>query len=396
MLLVGCGGSGSAGATNDACNELSGETFNCDEMLSDLVSEGVMPIVQDFKTAMVSLDDVVVAYCADSNELSDARLAWTNAMVPLQQLQAMNFGPNSDSDNGLLSFYDWQTASPFNIDIAIAQRTRFPDTIRLPGTDNEKDLIAIEYILFDVNAVQAYPDPSKENIHVKAWRESSSNIQQDRCDYAALVTDALKDKAVDLESQWLEYDLASESTIKQIVANKVAEALFYIDKITKDEKIKATVPQDDNGAGSTFDASELESQFANESKEAILNNLIGAQILLTLNDSDNSKTALNDYLIAAGQEDTATEMATALSVAIANVGLITGDLFTAVSNSDASNETTCKEYSSGSLEYTSADSPIKYFCALQHTVKNFTDILKGDFTFLTSFTVPASASGDND
>lgn len=395
-LLTACGGS-SGSSTADACADLATETFSCENMLEDIVNDGVLPLIQNLETALINLDDKVVAYCGEiSNaaKLSDAESAWTAAMVSMQQLLPMNFGPNSDAGNGLTTFYDWQTASPYNIDIAIAQRSRFPETVTLPVASNEKDLVAIEYVLFDIAAIQEYDNPANENDNVKAWREGKTDdqIQQDRCDYAALVTTSLEEKAIALKASWQQLDLVSESNNKQSSANEIAKALFYIDKVTKDAKIKALLPQVDDPA-TGFDVDKVESQFAKESSDAILNNLIGAKILLTLNDTDDSKTGLDDYLKAAGQQDVADEMIAALDLAIANVQEINGSIYDAVNG--ASDETECKT-ASGNGTYLEESSDIVTFCALQYQVKTFTDILKGDFTILTSFTIPANASGDND
>lgn len=388
VALVGCGGSGSTSSATDACTELSSDTFSCDGMLNDLVADGVLPIVQDLEAKLNDLDSAVATYCSDDTKLSEAKAAWTAVMAPLQQLQVMNFGPNTSSDSGLLPLYDWQTAHPVNIDTAIAQNALAAES-KLSVIDNEKDLVAVEYVLFDVAAVQI---GASENPNTTAWRagKTDEEIQQDRCDYANLVTSSLKAHGASLNEAWQQYDVLASSSTLQAAANKVAEALFYIDKITKDEKIKTVLPQADDNE-SAFDASVLESQFAKQSKEAILNNLIGARIILTLTDT---KDGLDGYLIAAGQQDVAVDMVLTLAVAISNLNLMTGDAFDAVNN--ANDEAACKNYSSGSLSYTTANSDIELFCALQHNIKNFTDILKGDFTFLTSFTVPASASGDND
>lgn len=401
-ILSGCGGS-SGGSTADACNELNSSDFNCETMLNDLVTEGVTPVMQQLATTTASLNTEMASYCGainDAAKLTSAENAWTSVMQPLQQLQVMNFGPNSASDNGLLSFYDWESANAYNIDIAIAKSSLF-DQVGLSNSDNEKDLVAVEYIIFAPGEVQAYADQSKENQNVFNWRngKTSDQIQQDRCAYAMLITADLETRSASLLSQWQQFDLSSVSNSKQVAANKVAEALFYLDKITKDAKIKATLPQADDNAAE-FNSSKLESKFAKQSKEAILNNLIGVKTILTLNDSDNSKTGLDDYLKAAGQQATATGMIEALNTAIANTNAIGNDIFTAVDTAGNANvdenESSCKEYSSDSLDYVDADSDIKRFCALQNNVKSVTDILKGDFTFLTSFTVPASASGDND
>lgn len=398
FVIAGCGGSGSGGVS-DACDALASDTFNCDSLLEDTVSEAVLPLVRDFELKLTDLNSKVFAYCEDPTKLADAQLAWSAVMTPLQQLQVMNFGPSLDEDHSLLSFYDWETADPYAIDIAIAKSTLF-DAIDLPTIDNEKDLVAVEYILFDIAAIQTYS--KNENSNVYDWRTGKTGdqaqqdvqIQQDRCEYANLVTSELVLRAADLSFAWETLEFLEFFEIKQTGANEIATALFYVDKKLKDEKIKKALPQADD-VKSGFKVEKLESKYANESKEALLNNLIGAKTLLTLNDLDNSKTGLDDYLAAAGQQDVADEMIAALDEALANVAEINnpGILFDAVN--DASDETACKT-ASGNGTYLAGSSDIITFCALQYQVKAFTDILKGDFTFLTSFTIPASASGDND
>ncbi len=116
--------------------------------------------------------------------------------------------------------------------------------------------------------------------------------------------------------------------------------------------------------------------------------------MLTLNDTIDTKTALDDYLTAASQTGVATEMLSTLEAAIANVNAINDDVYTALSGAD--DETQCKVVAADGAYNADSTSDVETFCALQYQVKQFTDVLKWDFTQLTSFTIPASASGDND
>lgn len=393
LALAGCGGSsGGSGSVSDACNELSDESFSCDTMLTDLVAKSVVPVVETFETNIDLLNTSIGEYCADisnSTKLDAAESAWHSVMVPLQQLQVMSFGPNADLENGLTSFYDWETANPFNIDISIAKNALFGNG--LPSSDNEKDLVTIEYVLFALGEIQTYADPTKENSNVKTWREGSSatEIQQDRCDYAKLITVDMESRVASLKSSWSQYDLASVSSSKQVAANEVAQALFYVDKKTKDLKIKALLPQ--TGTES-FNANKVESEFAHTSQRHIIENLKGLKAIFTA----NGNMGLDDYLIAAGQVSVATDMLTTLNVAIANAEAIDGSIYDAVNG--ASSQQTCITLAASGLYDAggTTSSDIDTLCALQYNIKQFTDILKGDFVLTTSFTVPASADGDND
>lgn len=396
LVLAGCGGSGGTGSVSDACNELTDESFSCATMLTDLVVEAVIPTVATFEDNLVQLNTKVDEYCANidnGEKLETAKLAWQAAMVPLQQLQVMNFGPNADLGNGLISFYDWETANPYSIDISIAKSVLFED-IELPPVDNEKDLVAIEYILFAPSAVQAYTDPSKENSNVKKWREGSTGeneIQKERCDYAKLITADMQHRAATLKSSWQQFDLASVSSSKQVAANEVAQALFYIDNKTKDLKIKALLPQPEQADSDSFNAAKVESYFAHVSKEHIIANLNGLKNIFT----SNGNVGLDDYLSAVGQAQIATDMLTALDAAISNAEAIDGSLFTALT--DANGVDACSTVAVTGLYDTDGESSdIVTLCALQANIKKLTDVLKFEMIPATSFTAPASADGDND
>lgn len=293
----------------------------------------------------------------------------------------MNFGPNAEAENGLLSFYDWQTASESNIDIAIANNAT--DDSGLSSIDNRKDLVAVEYILFTADDTVT----NSSNAAVSAWQTDSADIQADRCDYAQLITEDLKSRSATLEASWNNFDLASVSNSKQAAANEVTQAFFYADKQIKTAKVRNALPQATN---ENFDASKLESQFANTSKEHLINNLEGLKQILNAGDG----VGIDDYLVAVGESEVATTLNAQIDSAIENLGDIDqGSMFAAIN--DATDVQGCINTSvSGSYEASSND--IEVICAFQKTMKDLTDTLKGDFVLSTEFTIPASASGDND
>jgi predicted lipoprotein len=364
-------------------------------MLADLVEQGVRPLVSNLKTQLTQLNTDTVAYCADisqADKLTAAENAWLSVMETVQQLQAMEFGPSADTNTGLKSFYAWEEASPLNIDLAIAANTQ--SDAGLPGINNRKELTAIEYILFSPGTIT---NTASQNSDMQNWITATADsnadiqnaaIQNDRCDYAKLVTANLANKATDFETSWNAYSLASEVSTKQAAANEVTDALFFADKQIKDAKVKAALPQ---ASGENFDALKLESQFANVSKTHLINNLVGLKRIFTANDNGHG---LDDYLASANQADVAIKMIDQIDAAIDNLEEIEGSIVTAVSgvsNSDA----TCINLAGSGL-YSDTSSDIDVLCAFQYTIKQFTDTLKGDFIIATKFTTPASASGDND
>lgn len=397
-MLAGCGGSsGGAGgsATTDACKELDSDTFSCADMINDLVEFGVRPLTDDFATQAQTLHDATNTYCApliadgtdtDAN-LTAAQNAWVAAAETVQQLAVMQFGPLGNDDTGFSSIYAWPTASACNVDVQLVNGSI--------GSDNRAGMFAMEYLLFSEKGSKACTtvDGVPQSASVETWfaNNDAAARQVDRCEYAQLVADDLVEKATAMETAWNSYDLSTAGSTLQAAAGKVTDALFYIDKQTKDAKIKATLPQ---ATDESFDATALESQFANDSKEAIIANLQGAKRILIANDSA-ANTGFDDYFAALGRDDITTDMVTALDQAIANAQAIDGTIYAALSGATDENVQSCINYANDG-QYSDGLSDLMTFCALQYNIKTFTDILKGDFVQATSFTVPASADGDAD
>lgn len=391
LLLTACGGSSSSSSSSstDACDAITSATFDCSTMLTDLVAQGVKPLVSELKTQLTQLNTDTIAYCADISltaNLTTAKNAWLATMVSIEQLQAMEFGPSANSDTGLKSFYSWQEVSPLNIDLAIAANTQ--SEAGLSNINNRKELTAIEYILFSPGTIT---NTASENSDMQNWITATSGnatqIQNDRCDYAKLVTANLASKAAEFENSWNTYTLASEASTKQAAANIATDAMFFADKQIKDAKVKAALPQ---ATAETFDASKLESQFAKVSKEHLINNLKGLKRIFTANDNGQG---LDDYLVAVGEAGVATTMITQIDAAITNLNAIEGTLNAAVVA-----ETTFSNCSALANNESTATglSDIEELCQFQYTIKQFTNELKGNFIIATKFTTPSSASGDND
>ena len=389
LLLTACGGSSNSSTSSqaDACDDLATSTFNCSTMLTDLVEQGVRPLVSDLKTQLSQLNSATITYCEDisnSANLTTAKDAWLTTMVTIEQLQAMEFGPSANVDTGLNSFYSWAETSPLNIDIEIAKNAQF--NAGLSTIDNRKELKAIEYVLFSPGAIS-----NTVTEVVQEWTAAANGdatvIQNDRCDYAKLVTANLASKATEFETSWNSYTLASEAGTKQAAANIATDAMFFADKQIKDAKVKAALPQ---ATAEVFDASKLESQFANVSKEHLINNLKGLKRIFTANENGQG---IDDYLVAVNEADLATLMISQIDAAISNLEAIEGTLNAAVT-AGTSFETCSALANNGS----NADglSDIEELCKFQFTIKQFTDELKEDFIIATKFTTPSSASGDND
>jgi predicted lipoprotein len=387
LPLSGCGSSSdtaapaeipdNSGESTDTCNVLKGDNFNCATMLKDITTVALQTVTS-VKTSLVQLETDITSYCAaqDTVTLVTAKAQWATTLAAVQQLEVMQFDViDSARDN----FYNWPLNDTCKVDLQIASGATTDISTVATG---RRGLNAIEYILFEEDTLSRCAVTFGA---VSSWvTENSLDVRKKaRCDYAKVVTIDLVSRAVTLEQELSSLDLATKYDSLQAAANRISDALFYVDKQTKDAKIISVLPQTEDA---DFKATSLESQFAHLSKAHLQNNLLGARAIFTAND----QTGLEDYLIAAGQTSLATDMLAALDAATATLESIEGDLHTAVSN--ASSQSACIN----SAVYVAGDSDITKLCVLQKNLKTFTDLLKEDFVMVLKFTKPAAADGDND
>ena len=382
LLLAGCGGSETPNSklTVDACFETSNDAFSCSDMIKDIVKDA-QGLAGQLKSDLTQLKTDVDAYCADINTpaLQDAaQLQWQTTMANVQQLEVMQFDVIAQKRD---EFYIWPSNDTCKTDLQVASNPSGTDDISQVA-NGRRGLTAVEYILYKDDVTQSCADTYDA---VDTWINSTNQTtrQEVRCDYASSIVENLIVQAGDLETSLASLDLEAESDSLQEAANAISNALFYIDKQTKDAKLIAALPQDSNG---TFNADVLESQYAFNSKAHIKNNLLAAKNIL----AGDSGLGLNAYLTAKGQSDLAQEILDAIDNVIENIDAISGDLHTVISS--ANNVSECIN----TTTYQSGDSDIVKVCALQKNLKTFTDLLKEDFILALSFSKPSDASGDND
>ncbi len=379
LSLTGCGSSGSStpGTASDMCSELSSDTFSCTAMLQDITGVA-QQTVTSVKTSLLQLDTDIASYCAvqDAASLKTAQDQWAASMTAVQKMEVMQFDA---IDTARDNFYNWPSNDTCKVDLQIASGLIEDFTKVATG---RRGLNSVEYILFEEDTLASCAALYSSVTDWMAVNDLAAR-KKARCDYAKIVTMDLVRRAGLLETELSTLDLSTKLESLQLAANSISDALFYVDKQTKDAKLKAALPQASDGA---FKATSLESQFAHISKEHLKNNLLGARAIFTAND----QTGFEDYLKAAGQESIATDMLTALNAALENLDAIEGDLYTAVSS--ANDVSACINATSYAVE----DADIVKVCALQVSVKAFTDLLKEDFVMVLKFTKPAAADGDND
>lgn len=395
--LSGCNSSssGSSGPAIDSCSALNTETFNCEKMLNDIVDYSVEPLIAEFSTKVQSLKVMTNEYCAsitsniptasETVEFKEAQQAWQETMDVWQQLEVMQFGPLLTERD---EFYSWPLNDSCKVDEEIVFALAADYDITSGVTPARRGLDAFEYLIFNEKMGISCP---AENITpaLAAWvNKDEAEKRSDRCNYAVMVSDDLVTRAASLSQAYVNYDIATDAGSQHDAANLVSDALFYIDKKTKDAKLGSVLPATSNGA---FNLSGLEFVYADAAKEAIHNNLIGA---LALMNGTGGNGGLKDYLAAANQSAVADAMIAELNTAIAasSDANITPSFRSIVTAATAPEDvSTCIN-----AEAETATTDLEKLCALDDQIKAFTDDLKGQFVLTLGFTVPSDAEGDND
>ncbi|MEH6450967.1 MAG: imelysin family protein [Oleispira sp.] len=391
LALAGCGSSSSSsvGSTTDSCAALESASFSCKKMLNDIVDHTVEPLIADFSAQVQSLKTATSEYCASidtstqATELVGAQEAWQATMDVWQQLEVMQFGPLlTEREN----FYSW----PLNDSCKVDEEVVFALVAGYDigsATPARRGLDAFEYLVFNSESVISCGDNNTTPALI-AWNAKDPILKlKDRCAYATMVSDDLVIRTASLTQAYIDYDVTVAAGSQQKSANLISDALFYIDKKTKDDKLVAQLPQTEAGA---FNPGNLEFNFASASKEAIHNNLKGA---LAIMDGTNGNGGLGDYLVAVGQSDLAEEMISELNIAIGtssttNISTSFRDIMEAAVAADVA---VCINAISES-----ATTDLAKMCGLDNDIKAFTDDLKNRFVLTLGFSTPTDAEGDND
>jgi len=383
ISLAACGGgSGGTSTSTDNCKALDSTEFSCSQSMNNVVDLAMVPAAAAFADLVETLNTQVAAYCADNTDAAKqtaARTAWQQAMLQWQELDVMQFGPLDAETRSYI--YTWPESDTCKVDetVVLAKQAGFDVAITTPP---RRGLDALEYLLFNESLTLSCADTNKTQAMI-AWESGAeANKKADRCDYAKLVAANLEQKATELEASARAYDVDGQNPSLQGFANSMSDALFYVDKLTKDSKLGEVLPAANR---ISFTADKLEFQYADINLEAIRSNLIGA--LAVINGGNGG--GLDDYLAAAGQKDLADTMKAKLQTAIdasadANISTSYRDL---INGGDAD---AC---------YQITDDDTNNFtrlCSLDDKIKDFTDDLKNQFVLNLGFSTPNNAEGDND
>lgn len=375
-LLTACGGdsSSSSGGTSDTCTQLNSDQFNCSEMigaLADVQSDAV----SEFSTSLSTLKQDTDSYCSnigteqEATARATARDSWVAAMLDWQTLEVMQFGPVADARN---DFYSWPLSvnKTCNMDGVIASGNTDSATPQVLG------LPAVEYVLYQdgpLNSCTSQPAAAAD--------------AAERCEFAQAAIRKMTTALETLESDLEDYAPATDPG-GQATAQEIFDAVFYVYNETKGEKLQKTLlPQT---ANDSFKPENLEIPFADINVEAIAANLKSTQSLMQAADR-----GFASYLEAAGEQDLASDMLSALATAISAAEGFETSFRDILTTAEAdSNDDDVSQCINATADTTGSD--VAELCALDSKIKAFTDDLKGQMALNLGLSVPQDAESDGD
>lgn len=405
LCVSGCGegGSSSAGDNYGQTNttypkdDTDDTAFGQAQLLTAITDNVLIPTYQEFLAVSQTQSQSVADYCgALTNDadavplkLEAAQQDWKKLADVWQQAEMMQLGPLSANNYSLRNtIYSWPIVSRCGVDqdVVYAENGSINGTAYDIGlrTDTRRGLDALEYLLFSTDLNHQ----CNSNVAiVDGWNQRSvSDRSVARCQFAELVAEDLVTNAGTLVSSWVGdngygavlkgaggVNNDFETTLQGI--NVISDAMFYLDSVTKDSKIAKPVGILDNNCGGDICLEHVEAAASGYSIDNIRNNLEGFSKLFFGNlagSADTDSVGFDDFLIDAGDAQTAAAMGESISAAKAYTTNIDDSMIEMLEQDPEAVE------------------------ALHGQVKAVTDKLKTDFITSLALELPQTSAGDND
>lgn len=396
ILLSGCNESTSSDAGADYGNQDNTTSdFDQKALIANLVDGVITPTFEQFVSVSNQQVSDISAYCSaatafeqdpsDNSELTQtsatAQQSWRNTMSVWQQVEMMQLGPLTFDDGALRDkIYSWPVVSRCGVDLDVVSfenndinGTPYDIASRTPA---RKGLVALEYLLFN----PSFEHSCTGNSTPVGWDNRTDDDRRvARCEFAVEAAKDINNNAQQLLIEW-SGDNGYGATLKQAgepgssfttvhaAVNKLSDALFYIDSVTKDRKLAVPLGKFANNCGSSVCPQDVESPLANHSIANISSNLEALSALF----SGNEGLGFDDYLVDENDADTATALRERIATALAN---------------------------SRSYQTSLADTLVSDEEQVDSThddVKAVTDKLKNEFINSLALELPQTSAGDND
>lgn len=388
-ILVAAGGISACGDDGAGTPDGMEVSFDRRGMLTDLADQVILPTYRDFATETGELTGAVDTWCAALGTggadaaLEDARQAWREAMTVWQRAEMMQIGPLVMSDGAMRDrIYSWPVVSTCAVDQDVDLYRQDPGAYDISARlVNRRGLDALEHVLFAASLDHTCPPqtaPPEWNAQAEADRRAA------RCGFGQAAAADLGQAATELVAAWEggyreQFVTAGAGSTAFASAhaaiNEVSDAMFYIDGMLKDMKLAEPAGITTNSCAVVQEPclAELESGEADFSREQIIANLEGFQLLFTGGGSSEAGgKSFDDFLRAVGATDLAATMDADIAAALAMAMAIPAPLEQALT------------------------SDYQTVVAAHAAVKAITDQLKSQFLTVLALEIPDDAAADND
>ncbi len=405
-LLFSLGCSDSEGSMDESTTMESGATAESASLRADVVrslgENVVLPVYEEFASRADSLVSDLDAYAAapSVDTRRAAQDAWSRAIDLWQRAELMQLGPAAAADlsAGGEDFRDDIYAWPALNLCSIDQRTvgeNYDSPSELAGDGiNLRGLGAIEYLLFVDDSENRCSPVAAINADGSWERLSDQDIEQRRARHAHSLATLVKGSAEELVSRWrgdpeggqegflIELtDPARSGAVygsAQEALNAISNAMFYLDRETKDMKLGE--PSGISMCDGETCPDSRESRFANRSASHVVENIRAFQQLF-LGGAPNSEAQNTDSQDAQnlGFDDLLRDMGAS-------------DLSDQMESDIEASITAAEQIGPSLVEALSGDSVVAAHTALRRV----TDELKSTFLSVLDLEAPQRAAGDND
>ena len=383
VAVVSCSSDGSSSGGGGG----GGDPGRRGQVLAALGVDVVLPLIAKVESDAAALETALSEATTDPGGRDAAQAVWNDTLGTWQQLEVMQFGPLGSSLTVMggqdlrARLYSWPLGSRCAVDReTVGESYDDPEALeQIPGVPT--GLWAIEYLLFTDDPDNGCTEFDSINSD-GTWDSMADMIPQRRLDYAASLGTLVRRRAEELATAW---SLEGGNFIEELTdpgrgdavygsaqegLNAISDAMFYLEKETKDMKLGK--PLGITGCSTAQCPEALESLWALRSKEHVLANLGGFQSLYLGGAPGEESLGFDDLLRDMGADDVADDMANALTDAIAATEAVRGTFADALTDNEAE------------------------LRAAHTAIQAVTDILKTDFLSVLDLEAPDRAAGDND
>ena len=313
-------------AQNQACSpEKTSDPTPLDahaKLLIDVGPKVILPTLEEFSLSLEALQEELTFHRENLEQSSSPiqqdilQEKWIATMDIWQQLEVMQIGPAGNSITTIAGLdirdevYSWPLVNPCRVDQRTATLAFEDEAFFTDNLVNAYGLDALEHLLFagSDSVCPSQVSPVSDGL----WAELDTySIQDRRLAYSQKIVSEIQEQKERLISSWspegdnfsqkLAGDPDSPYTSQTEALNAVYHALFYFEKITKDQKLAIPLGLRDCESDCTEYLEHLQSE---TSLAAIHSNLIGFSLLF----NGGTGYGFDDLLIELGHSDLQEEL----------------------------------------------------------------------------------------